>query len=379
MTEPTAAPHPDPNVALRTPPDGIRPSSFLGLIDDILRQHSVEAVLADQLRAVRETLTNRGTSHPFLSVLLRTQGQRIEPLKDALLCLSGQTDEDFEVILIDHAAPPEAAAEVRRIVDQQRPSFRDRITVVEVQGGSRARPLNVAVGAARGRYIAVYDDDDLVFGNWVEEFHKASERGDGRLIRSIVATQQVRPETWSSGAIGFRSLNWPKAEYAKTFDQLAHLRSNHSPFMSWAFPSILFSKFGLEFDEKLSVCEDWDMILRGSLLCGVDQADALTAVYRRWEGASSSYTIHSTDAWRQSEARVIHKLNRGSVIFPAGTIEQIRSLIGSDESARQLQLVMGSWSWRLTKPIRLAKVKALTLNFYADRARKSIRRRLRGF
>ena len=378
MTEPTAAPHPDPNVALRTPPDGIRPSSFVGLIDDILRQHSVQTVLAEQLRAVRETLTNRGTSHPFLSVLLRTQGQRIEPLKDALLCLSGQTDEDFEVILIDHAAPPEAAAEVRRIVDQQRPSFRDRITVIEVQGGSRARPLNVAVGAARGRYIAVYDDDDLVFGNWVEEFHRASERGDGRLVRSVVATQQMRPETWTSGAIGFRSFNWPKAEYAKTFDQLAHLRSNHSPFMSWAFPSTLFTRFGLEFDENLSVCEDWDMILRGSFLCGVDQADALTAVYRRWEGASSSYTLHSVEAWRASEARVIEKLDRGSVIFPPGSIEQIRALIGTDRTAEELRLVLGSWSWRLTRPVRAAKVRALTVNFYFEKAKTSIRRRLRG-
>ncbi len=360
----------------RTSPDGIRESSFVGLIDDLLRQQSIESEFAERLRAVKSALTTSEDARPFLSVLLRTQGRRIEPLKDALLCLSGQTDEDFEVILIDHAAEPEDAAEVRAIVAHQRPSFRSRIQVIDVKGGTRATPLNVAVKAANGRYLAVYDDDDLVFGNWVEEFHTASRFGEGRLVRSIVATQKVRPESWANGAAGFRSLSWPKAEYAKTFDQLAHLRSNHSPFMSWAFPEVLFSKFGLEFDEKLSVCEDWDMILRGSLLCGVDQADSLTAIYRRWEGGASSYTAHSTTAWRESEARVITKLDRGSVIFPPGTIEQIRNLMGSDQTSRELQLVLGSWSWRVTRPVRFAKRKALTVKFHLERLARGVRRRL---
>ena len=37
---------------------------------------------------------------PFLSVVMRTQGKRTNALKEALLCLNAQTDQDFEVIVM---------------------------------------------------------------------------------------------------------------------------------------------------------------------------------------------------------------------------------------------------------------------------------------
>src|SRR5699024_9550868 len=141
-----------------------------------------------------------------------------------------------------------------------------RVRLVDVRGGGRARPLNVGIELARGHYISVFDDDDLVLANWVEGFLAASVSAEGKLLRSLVATQTVVPEQWSQDAHGFRSMSWPKAEYARSFDLYDHLIVNHSPFMSWAFPSHLFSMLGVRFDEQLAVCEDWDVILQGSLL-----------------------------------------------------------------------------------------------------------------
>ena len=39
---------------------------------------------------------------PFLSVIMRTQGHRPEALSEVLLCLCGQSDTDFEVIIMGH-------------------------------------------------------------------------------------------------------------------------------------------------------------------------------------------------------------------------------------------------------------------------------------
>ena len=85
-----------------------------------------------------------------------------------------------------------------------------------------------------------------------------------------------RPRSGRRVRTGFRTSSWPKAEYPDHFDLLQHLLVNYSPFMSWAFPRSLFFTYGLRFDEQLTVCEDWDVILRGSLICGVDDVPHLT-------------------------------------------------------------------------------------------------------
>lgn len=294
---------------------------------------------------------------PFLSVLLRTQGKRIEPLKDSLLCLAAQTDQDFEVVLLVHDAAPDAAAEVERIVRRQVPSFRKRITLVRVVGGHRGVPLNRGVEVCTGLYVAVYDDDDLIFANWVEAFRQASKTSD-RLLRSVTATQRVQPESWSDERAGFRTLSWPAADYAKTFDQLAHLLVNHSPFMSWAFPAALFRVLGFRFDEELTVCEDWDLILTGMLTFGVTDVPQLTAIYRRWEQGESSYSRHSIESWARSEQRVIDRIDSGALLLAPGAMGQLRPVMLQEDALRQYRFLFRgnqlrpplNVMWRMASP-----------------------------
>jgi glycosyltransferase involved in cell wall biosynthesis len=342
-----------------TPDHEQKPSSGLTLIDALLQQQGLSQRVSDSLLAIREAITDDPDGdRPFLTVLLRTQGRRLEPIKDALLCLAAQTDQDFEVVIIDHDSTPEGATGVRLVVDSQPPSFRDRIRIVEVTGGTRSRPLNAGIAVANGRFISVFDDDDLLFADWVERFHEASVHGGTRLLRAQTATQRARPEAWAGDIPGYRSLSWPRAEYAKTFDQIDHLRVNHSPFMSWAFPRGLFTELGLTFDEALDVCEDWDMILRASLLVGVEDVPALTSIYRRWDGAASSYTVHSSEIWQKSEKRVIDRLDDSVIVLPQGSVSHIRELLATYErrgELAQLALIMGSRSYKAGLPLRVAK------------------------
>lgn len=314
---------------------------------------------------------------PFLSVVLRTQGRRPEALKDALLSLAGQSNEDFEVIIVTHDAATEDFAHVTEIVASQPASFKARVSIERVRGGRRAKPLNVAVEATRGRYISFFDDDDLLFGHWVESFARVAEREPGKLVRAVVASQRAAVEMWPQDQTGFRHMNWPNAEYPAHFDQFAHLQMNFSPFMGWAFPREIFDVLGLRFDEELYVCEDWDLILRSSLLCGVAQAPELTAIYRRWEGVESSYTTHDDTQWQASQARVIAKLNEHAVVMPAGTVALMRTLwadrIELGRLQGELHALLTSRSWRYAYPIR----EAMRVAFFGRRVIYGVARRVK--
>lgn len=351
----------------------VRQSSFVDLLDTIASNSGIDPQLARRIEALREiVVVDESKQRPFLTVLLRTQGKRIEPFKDALLCLAAQTDEDFEVVVIEHDAQPENAAEVRKVISRQPPEFAQRIQLIEVAGGTRAKPLNAGIRAARGRYVAVYDDDDLVFANWVEEFHLESAKAPGRLLRSIVASQKVSPELWPQDHDGFRTLSWPAAEYPAEFHQLQHLLVNYSPFMSWAFPRSLFFTFGLRFDEELAVCEDWDVILRGSLLCGVNEVMALTAIYRRWEGGESSYTKHSLESWRASEERVIDRLDESILMFPQGSMREIRGMVLYADTLRHYRFLFKGNKLRL--PLQLGWQAMSPFVLILVRVRNKVRR-----
>jgi hypothetical protein len=335
------------------------PPNFLGLIDLVAGRQRVDPELAERLAAVRELLVRPDPiQRPFLTVLLRTQGRRIEPLKDALLCLQGQTDHDFEIVVLIHDALPEDVDDVMRVIGRQPPGLAERIRVELVEGGTRAKPLNIGVEASKGRYIAVFDDDDLLFAHWVETFRQAAERQSGRLIRAVVANQSIEPELWPNDQDGFRTLSWPKPEYPSEFDQFEHLLVNYSPFMSWAFPRELFFRFGVRFDEELLVCEDWDVILRGSLLCGVDDVPTLTAIYHRWQGGDSSYSSHSTVEWRESEQRVVDRIDQSVIMMPPGTMRRARSLVLYADALRQYRFLFRgnqlrpplNTLWRLATP-----------------------------
>jgi hypothetical protein len=336
------------------------PPSFIGLLDVVSGRARIDPRLKERLDAVRELLDEPDdTPRPFLSVLLRTQGKRLEAFKDALLCMSAQSDEDFELIILEHNASEADAANVRRIVERMPRPFADRIQLLEISGGTRAKPLNVGVEAAVGQYLAVFDDDDLAMGNWVEAFHTVARASSpGRMLRAVVANQSVSIEPWPHGQAGFRTTSWPNAEYPDSFDLLQHLLVNYSPFMSWAFPRALFFTYGVRFDEELTVCEDWDVILRGSLLCGVDDVPELTAIYRRWTVGESSYSIHSTQSWRESEQRVIDRIDDHVIMMPPGAMQAMRRMVLYNTALDNYRFIFDGTSlrrplnhiWDLTRP-----------------------------
>ena len=99
----------------------------------------------------------------FLSVIMRTQGKRIDELRECFLCLEAQTDDDFEIILICHKATEENARKVKSVIEEQSDKLKEKVFFLELNEGTRATPINYGISYARGRYFAIYDDDDILF------------------------------------------------------------------------------------------------------------------------------------------------------------------------------------------------------------------------
>ena len=80
-------------------------------------------------------------------------------LKDAIESVLAQTETDWELVLVDNNASPET----RAITDLYSQNYPSRIRIVHepLQGVTFAR--NRGILESRGRYIALLDDDDMMY------------------------------------------------------------------------------------------------------------------------------------------------------------------------------------------------------------------------
>ncbi len=287
----------------------------------------------------------------LLSVVMRTQVRRPEALRDALLCLAGQTDGRFEVLLVVHDGD---SGEAVRILEDQPAWLKSRVRVIAASGGTRAHPLNEGISVARGSLVAFLDDDDVVYSHWVECFLTGADRYPRRLLRALAGVQRVEATEWPDSLQGHRSESAVSTPYPALFDLVDHLQVNMTPFMVFAFPRQFFTLFG-NADESLEVCEDWDLVVRAARVLGVGNLPALTAVYHRWSTGHDSYSVHDQQSWDRDMARVREKLNSVPLIFPPGAAEEMADFAALRTAHEKLSAILTSSSWRVTAPLRRAK------------------------
>lgn len=276
---------------------------------------------------------------PFLSIVTRTQGKRLQSLADVLTCLRAQTVRDFEVRLVAHRTQEAELKSLRAVVDAQPQWLRERIHIDAVERAGRAAPLNEAFEAAQGRYIVALDDDDTVTADWVSTFRDMEGPAGGRLIRcgamrlDVVSLETLLGEgphkavpaeavNDDPGSVAL-PISAPVPEWPMKFELIDHMRANYTPFMTVAFPRSIFHDFGLRFDETLDTTEDWDYIVRSSSMLGVADATRRTAVYRWWLTPQSSRSVHSPEEWEATRLRVVRKLDSAPVILPKGAASRI--------------------------------------------------------
>lgn len=307
---------------------------------------------------------------PFLSVLTRTQGRRLDTLQETFLCLAAQECDDFEVLVLAHNVAPRQTEELRYLVGSLPPATAARFKVIPVTGQGRCRPLNVGVESALGQYVTVLDDDDLVLAHWSAVFKDLAAQWPGRVLRAVVAEQDIARGYWPDRP-GYLPTSGFRTPYPSEFDLFDHIVENHTPPCGLAFPRSCFRDLGIVFDESLPVLEDWDVLLQAAFVCGVASSEEVTAIYRRWDVGPSSTSLHTAAEWHGAHQAVIAKLDRRASVFPPGAITRVRQLQGELNTARAeieryremyltavrephqvKELYEKSTSWRVTKPLR---------------------------
>ncbi len=325
-----------------------------------------------------------GADSPFLTIITRTQGRRPHTLLEVLTCLAAQTDTDFELLILGHRLDADEQDLVLGLVDDGPSWLRNRIRYIAVDHGNRTRPLQLGFAAARGAYVAMLDDDDIVFAHWVESFRALSRLQPGRVLRANTVVQIV-DRVSVQGISGLRAEASPEVRYPKKFNFLEHILENRSPPMTLAFPRQLIAFGGISFDETLTTTEDWDFFMRCAAVVGVADGAGITSVYRWWDKGESSRTVHQQGEWQANHYRIWENWDEACFRLPPGGMRDLVNLLqehaayGAELRRQQLQgarleldpamlnrnpgrrltgaklqvdKIWKSTSWRLTAPLR---------------------------
>ncbi len=178
---------------------------------------------------------------PFLSVLIITDGRCPDMLRECLLSLQAQTDNDFEMLLIAHKTDDNHFELIRKIINEFPGSFSSDIRLLNPNEHARSAALNAGLSHARGSYISVLDDNNICFDNWVEEFHKAADAFNGKIIKTGVLTQKWDILQSEDSFSELRAVSKPDARYCEDFDFFDRLAADDTPASGFAFPSDAFA------------------------------------------------------------------------------------------------------------------------------------------
>lgn len=318
------------------------------------------------------TADTQGEHRPFATVVVRTLGGR-STLEEALTSLAAQTFDDFEVLLIVNTNDAEAIARVDDVVAGFAASFADRVERIVCESTTRSGPLNLALDRARGRYLTFLDDDDVVLAHWMETFTRGLEF-PGHIVRSICYGQDFAHEPGTT-ADQFEPVA-PPVSFPTSFDYIAHLVENGTPFCSIALPVDALRVHNIRFDESLDVSEDYDVLIRASQLCGVLDTGVATSLYRRWQREAGTASEITYDMWDVTHKAVLAKLDAQPLLLPPGSATRVRMLehdyhrvdaklqamqnyihqLESDNAAwrHRAEAYERSRFWKLTKPLRVA-------------------------
>jgi hypothetical protein len=269
---------------------------------------------------------------PFLSVVVPVGTVGPQALRESLLCLVGQDDTDFEVVLVTPpGAGPEVAHGVEQVVSDQPARMTSRLRRVESESTAPGAVRNTGLSASHGRFVTVLPEGDLVLGSWVTSFHDAEGPGQGRVLRALGATQE-HSHVQVAGHPAIRAEGSPRTLAPGRFSLWQHALESLSPPASWAWPRALVHDHGLGYDPTVVDDPDWELLVRAAELVGVHDVEIVTSLRRQWVGTARPGDTGTIDG------RTAHEvIDARPLLLPPGEAQHLRA--GTSESAATRALV----------------------------------------
>lgn len=285
-----------------------------------------------EARDDRATITNdlaatrRTEPRPLVSILMRTQGLRNELMTEALLSVFAQDCSDYELIICFHN-PDDKMGHLFRGVEEllaEMPAELQReARVIRCDGIGRSAPLNDLYEAARGEYLTILDDDDLLFPRHVSVVAQGVEtHGIGAIFHTYavqreidVLTQKVRNPAYGFTRDNIFSPHAPSDTFpysvrritptwAKPFDPVKQQYANGVHVSNFFIPRRLIEQTRLRFRNDFEYGEDWQFWMEASQILKVITLPEITGVQNvRTNGTNTVGRLELQPEWITSHRR----------------------------------------------------------------------------
>jgi GT2 family glycosyltransferase/Flp pilus assembly protein TadD len=227
------------------------------------------------------------SSCPLVTVIVPTYN-RPHMLINALKSIFGQTYQSYEVIVVN-----DGGSDVRDLFEGL-PSDSIRYLQHETNRGLPAA-RNTGIKAARGKYIAYLDDDDLFYPDHLETLVYFLESAE-----HVVAYTDAH-RTFQERQNGKYVTSKKDVPYSINFDYELILKENFIPVLCIMHRKSCVESVGL-FDETLQSHEDWDLWMRMSRRFRFAHIPVVTCSFS-WRQDGSTMT--SGGPQKMHESRVI--------------------------------------------------------------------------
>jgi hypothetical protein len=226
--------------------------------------------------------------HPLVSLVMPVWRPRPEWLFQAVGSALGQRDCRLELIVVDDGCEESLATLLQDVHD-------DRLRIVRVEHGGVSRARNAGIAACRGTRLRFVDCDDVLDLDSTAHLLRLMGDGDNLITygATLVCDAALQPQSRMASRVAGPAV---RACLLNRFTVML-------PAM--LFPRGVVERAG-EWDPAMTVCEDWDFVLRSLDHASVRGDDSPAFFYRR-HGDSASNRVESPLIREQGISTVISK------------------------------------------------------------------------
>ena len=215
----------------------------------------------------------------FVSVLVPTSGSNIDDLWSLMLCLSAQTDADFEVLVLGIGLDGIEKTRALQIIDAQVPSLKARIRLIDCPTRTVSSALNLALDSVVADYVTVAEPGVLLRSCWTATFRALSEQSPGAVLRTAYQRQRRKKIAPPGSRDGLWVADGPAEMAGETsFDLMSHFAEDGTPSSAYVWPVSLAHDLNRRYDETLVESFAWDFLVRAAVVCGVASSEAATTI-----------------------------------------------------------------------------------------------------
>ena len=191
---------------------------------------------------------------PLVSVIIRTQGMRLELLGQAVQTVMCQTYNNIELILVEDGGE-RCCDEVLKMQGMSTVPIR----YYSMPKVGRSSAGNEGLRQARGEYVMFLDDDDLLYADHIETLlHTLVNHTD--CVAAYSLAWRVKTYFGDDGSVCDEYFDLPSL-FNQPYCYETLTRYNYIPIQSILFKRLLYQERG-GFDVNLDQLEDWNLWLR---------------------------------------------------------------------------------------------------------------------